>query len=145
MDIDLAKYTKHGHFKLHNGQYNDTFYDIKEMICDGKLDEILWFADENLKKANTYVGIESAGAIIATYVSYMNGYNNMAIITKDNELIGNVVEPYTLIDDVTTSSNSLKKAIEVVGINPKEIFVVVDRREIKANINGIDIKSMFKV
>lgn len=147
MSINLSKYTKHGNFRLHSGQYSGILYDVKEMICCGELDEILFYAD-SIKlslSVKTFVGIESAGAIIATYLAYMNGHNSMAIVTKKEELVGIVREPYVLIDDVCTSGNSLLNAINTVGIIPYKIFVIIDRRIEKFDIHGIKIDSIFSV
>ncbi len=145
MTIDLSKYTHHGNFKLHSGQYSDTIYDVKEMICNDELPEILDYINTNLDMYifNTVVGIESAGSIVATQV-YMSHHDiRLASITKDDKLIGKVVEPYLLIDDVTTSENSIRKAIEIIGKEPEKIFVVVDRRE--EDKSSLKIDSMFRV
>ena len=142
--IQLEKYIKHGKFKLHSGKTSDILYDIKAMICDGKLPYIIGELDTSIpmeiKYGNfTIVGIESAGAIIATYASYIHGWN-LVMITKDNEIVGNITDEYCLVDDVVTSENSIRKAIALIGEDPKHIFCVVDRREISSLI----IDSMFK-
>lgn len=145
--IDLAKYTHYGKFKLHSGQYGDTLYDIKEMIVDDKLPEILDYINTNLdiNIFNTIVGIESVGAIIASQV-YMNTLDiRLAIVTKNDKLVGKVVEPYLLIDDVVTTGSSIENAIKIIGIQPHKIFCVLDRRPNKENIYGIDVYSIFKV
>ena len=144
--INLSKYTKHGKFKLHSGQYSDIFYDVKEMICNDELSEILNYVETNLDlhMFNTIVGIESAGAIIASQVYMMMMHDiRLAIVTKDNKLIGKVVEPYLLIDDTSTTENSIRKAIEIIGKEPAKIYVVVDRRE--QNKSSLKIDSMFRV
>jgi len=143
MTIDLNRYTKHGNFKLHSGQQSNTLYDVKAMICDNKLPYITDSLDRSLRDFIQYgnftiVGIESAGAIIATYASHIYDWE-LAIVTKDNELVGNVSEDYCLVDDVVTTENTIRKAIELIGYDPKHIFCVVDRREIKS----LNIDSMF--
>lgn len=145
MTIDLSKYTHYGKFKLHSGQYSDTIYDVKEMICNDELPEILDYINTNLDMYifNTVVGIESAGSIIATQV-YMSHHDiRLASITKDDKLVGKVVQPYLLIDDVSTTENSIRKAIEIIGKEPVKIFVIVDRRT--EDKSSLKIDSMFRV
>jgi len=143
--IDLSKYTHYGHFKLHSGKYSDTLYDIKEMITNDELPEILDYIETNLDLAifNTIIGIESAGAIIASQLYMMILDTRLAIITKDDKLIGKVVEPYILIDDACSTENTIRKAIEIIGKEPEKIFVVVDRRD--KDKSSLKIDSMFKV
>lgn len=136
--INLNRYTKHGKFKLHTGQFSDVLYDVKEMICDGKLNEI---CNHIPKWYKFYVGIESAGAIIASHLTANIGMVNLAIITKDNELIGKIEGDYCLIDDVVTTENSIRNAIKIIGKEPAIIFCVVDRRINK----DLDIHSIFKL
>jgi len=142
--IQLEKYIKHGKFKLHSGKTSDILYDVKAMICDGKLPYIIGELDTSIpmeiKYGNfTIVGIESAGAIIATYASYIHRWN-LAIITKDNEVVGNITDDYCLIDDVATTENTIRKSIKLIGKDPKQIFCVVDRRKYPE----LKIDSMFK-
>jgi len=143
--IQLEKYIKHGIFKLHSGQTSNTLYDVKAMICDGKLPYIIGELNASIpmeiKYGNfTIVGIESAGAIIATYASYIHDWN-LVIITKDNEIIGNVTGEYCLVDDVVTTENTIRKVIVLIGKDPSHIFCVVDRRE----ISSLKINSVFKL
>lgn len=145
--IDLSKYTHQGNFKLHSGQYNDTFYDVKEMIVDNKLYEILDYIISNLDiyRFNTVVGIESAGAIIASHLPMKIHDLRLAIITKENKIVGKVVEPYLLIDDVISTGRSIQDAIDSIGTHPTNIFSVVDRRDIKSSFGNIEVESIFKV
>lgn len=131
------KYIKKGKFKLHSGEETDTFYDVNEFITDG---DNLWrllvqFINEKRSGYfGTFVGIATGGAIIASQ------YMSFAMI-KDGKLIGEVKEKYCLIDDVVTTENSLKEAIEIIGKEPVQIFVVVDRRKEKT----LDITNMYEV
>ena len=143
--INLGKYIHYGKFKLHSGQYSDIIYDVKEMICNDELPKILDYINTNLDMYmfNTVVGIESAGSIIATQV-YMSHHDiRLASITKDNKLVGKVVSPYLLIDDVVSTENSIRKAIEIIGKEPEKIFVIVDRRT--EDKSSLKIDSIFKV
>jgi len=130
------KYIKKGKFKLHSGEIADTFYDVNKFLTD---EDNLWrlvvqFINKNKKYYNAYVGIATGGAIIASQ------FLPFAMI-KDGELKGKVEGDYCLIDDVVTTENSLRKAIDIIGKNPKDIFVVVDRRKEKT----LDIISMYDI
>jgi len=129
------KYIKKGKVKLHSGEETDTFYDVNKFLTD---EDNLWrlvvqFINKDKKYYNTYVGIATGGAIIASQ------FLPFAMI-KDGELKGKVEGDYCLIDDVVTTENSLNEAINVIGKNPKSIFVVMDRRKEKI----LDIKSMYE-
>lgn len=130
------KYIKKGKIKLHSGEITDTFYDVNEFLTDG---DNLWrlvvqFINKNRKYFRTYVGIATGGAIIASQ------HIPFAMI-KDGKLIGEIKGNYGLIDDVVTTENSLKEAIKIIGFEPNDIFVVVDRRKEKT----LDITSMYEV
>lgn len=137
--FDLTKYTKHGKFKLSSGNFSNTLYDVKEMICDGNMEEICKHIP--YYHVDTVVGIETAGAIIATYRVGDSGLKGLAFYTKDDTIAGDIYGEYSLIDDVVTTENTIRKAIKKIGREPKSIFCVVDRRT-----NPIlKIESMFKV
>lgn len=130
------KYIKKGKFKLHSGEITDIFYDVNKFLTD---EDNLWrlvvqFINKNKKYYNVYVGIATGGAIIASQ------FLPFAMI-KDGELKGKVEGDYCLIDDVATTENSLREAINIIGKNPKDIFVVVDRRKEKT----LDIISMYDI
>ncbi len=117
------KYIKHGKFKLHSGQLSDTFYDVNAMLTDKiELNKIL---DEFPWQADTCVGIATGGAIIA---SHMSKYSMNFAMIKDGELKGKIEGEYCLVDDVVTTEESLRQALKIIGIKPKYIFVVLDRR-----------------
>ena len=130
------KYIKKGKFKLHSGEITDIFYDVNKFLTD---EDNLWrlvvqFINKNKKYYNVYVGIATGGAIIASQ------FLPFAMI-KDGELKGKVEGDYCLIDDVATTENSLREAINIIGKNPKDIFVVVDRRKEKT----LDIISVYDI
>ena len=128
------KYIKHGDYVLHSGQRSDTLYDVNEMITDEQeLQKILnafpWQVD-------TCVGIATGGAIIA---SHMIRYGMNFVMFKDGELKGQIQGSYCLVDDVVTTEASIREALKIIGIKPRYIFVVVDRRRKKV----LKINSMF--
>jgi len=58
---------------------------------------------------------------------------------KDGKLKGDLpLDDYLLIDDVTTTENSLLEAIDIIGKTPSGIWVCVDRRlEKRLSINSV--------
>ena len=129
------EYIKKGKFKLHSGQISNILYDVNAMLTDYK--EWIKIREAIPKHFSNYVGIATGGAII---VSQLNTYKNWLMI-KDGELKGDFSyhKDYCLIDDVCTTEASIKEAIKIIGKKPKEIFVVMDRREKKT----LDIISLY--
>ena len=118
------RYRKQGNFRLHSGQNSDIFYDVNEMLTDDSyLRQIL----DKVPMSDHYVGIATGGAIIARLIS--SEIKSKFSMIKDGELKGDFPSgEWILIDDVTTTGASLEEAVKIVGKNPEEIFVVVDRR-----------------
>lgn len=126
------KYIKKGKFKLHSGKITDTFYDVNAMLGNyEEFSKIIKFIEQpNL--FDTYVGIATGGAIIASQ------FRDFVMI-KDGEVKGDIFGDWCLIDDVVTTEKSLKDAINLIDGKPSAIFVVVDRRKEKI----LDITSMY--
>lgn len=131
------EYIKRGDFKLHSGQKTDRFYDINSLITDENyLEQII----RSLPVSNHYIGIATGGALIALAASRRTGAKFSMI--KDGELKGNPpIDEWILVDDVTTTENSLRDALKIVPTKPKEIYVVVDRRAKK----NLKINSIYEV
>ena len=116
------KFIKRGKFILHSGQTSDILYDVNALITDREyLDLII---NRIPRGYDTYVGIATCGAIIASHLKPF-------AMVKDKELKGKLTGRYCLIDDVATTERSLRDAIETIGRNPDSIFVVLDRRKAK--------------
>ena len=129
------EYIMKGNFRLHSGDYTDTFYDVNAMLTQRPLlNKILTEIDLNSWGVDCFVGISTAGAIIASH----NFSGDFAMV-KDGEVKGIVDAPYMLIDDVCTTEASLKEAIDIIGQKPETIFVVVDRRKEKT----LEIKAIW--
>lgn len=118
------RYRKQGEFRLHSGQNSDVFYDVNEMLThDYYLRKIL----DKVPMSSHYIGIATGGAIIARLIS--SERKSKFSMVKDKELKGDFpLGKWILIDDVVTTGTSLEEAVKIVGKNPEEIFVVVDRR-----------------
>ena len=123
------KYIKTGRFKLHSGEISNIFYDINDMLTDD------YYVEQMLDKipfSEHYIGIATAGAIIARLISRERKGSKFSMI-KDKELKGDFPERYILIDDVVTTGNSLEEAVKIIGKIPDEIVVVLDRRNKNEN------------
>jgi len=121
-----SKYIKKGAFKLHSGEISDTFYDVNHLLTswDELYSTIIHFIDSTMEYYDTYVGIATGGAIIASnFIPYA--------MIKDGEVKGEVKGDYCLIDDVVTTESSIREAIHIIGYKPKKIYVVKDRRKVK--------------
>jgi len=123
------RYRKQGKFILHSGQNSYVFYDVNAMLTsDYYLRQIL----DKVPMSDHYVGIVTGGAIIARLIS--SERKSKFSMIKDEELKGDFPSgKWILIDDVVTTGASLEEAVKIVGKNPEEIFVVVDRRTKNAN------------
>ena len=137
MDKFPEEYIKRGKFKLHSGEETDVFYDINALLTNPKY---LFGVIKRVPVANHYIGISSGGAMIAMGVSLrrLKPYS----IIKDGELKGSSPkDDWILIDDVSTTENSLRDALKIVDSQPREIFVVVDRRKDKR----LKLEAMFEI
>ena len=132
------KYIKYGERTLHSGGRTDIFYDVNALLTDR-----IWigYLLGNLPRSNHYVGIATGGAIIAALVARERKVKFSMV--KDEELKGEVpVSDYLLVDDVVTTGSSLEEAISIVGKTPKEIVVVLDRRNENKNP---EVHSIFEI
>lgn len=128
---------KEGDFTLHSGEKSSYLFDVMELIGNTKFHhEYTWFIEDEY-----LVGIEFGGAVLAALGSQYNTLDiddRFGIVRKNGTLYGYIPDNYTLIDDVVTTENSIRKAIEQIGKPPKRIKTVVDRRKIKT----LDIEAM---
>lgn len=137
------KVVKYGEFTLSSGKKSDYYVDMKRAITDpkilSKIAEIITekLEDEEIDK----VAGPALGAIpIVTAVSIKSS-TPMLMIRKEkkgygtSELIEGDLNPedkVVVMEDVTTTGNSLIKAIKAVSTNGgivNKAFVVVDREE----------------
>ncbi len=132
-----------GDFILHSGEKSSYLFDVMELIGNKDFHfEYSYFIENEF-----LVGIEFGGAVLAALGSQYNGYTEMGdthtddgfgIVRKDGTIYGYIPDNYTLVDDVVTTENSIRRAIEQIGKEPKKIKTVVDRRKIKT----LDIEAM---
>src|SRR4030067_168047 len=128
---------KEGNFTLHSGQKPDHIFDILELLSNRDfLVYFSWFTEND-----HLLGIEFGGALLASIGSQINCNNGeFSIIRKDGTLYGKIPDNYVLIDDVVTTENSIRNAIEKIGKYPSKIKCIVDRRKIKS----LHIESMYQ-
>jgi len=133
-------YTKKNHYVSHKNKTFKRFYDVNAFLMDGywwRQVLEMFSSGTSLYPYNattvTCVGIATGGAVIA------RAFMDCAMI-KDGELKGDVGDTYILVDDVCTTEKSIKDAIKIIGREPEDIFVVVDRRKKKT----LKIRSLFK-
>ena len=122
-----------GNFILHSGEKSNYLFDVLKLINNGEFIQNVW---DFLEKDSPLVGIEFGGAILASIVFI----DDFSIIRKDGTIYGEIPNNYTLFDDVVTTENSIKTAIEQIGKEPKKIKCVVDRRKTET----LKIESMLK-
>jgi len=129
-----------GNFVLHSGQRSKYLFDVLKLIDKEEfLSEFYRFVH-----CDFIVGIEFGGAILASINSGRN--LRFAIIRKDGTIYGDKIpKDYVLLDDVVTTENSVRKAMEQLGglgHYPDEIRCIVDRRN-KEN-KSLHIESMLE-
>ena len=130
------KYIKQGKFKLHSGGDSKVLYDVNSLLTDYALGDNLICAIPYIY--GTYVGIATGGAILAALASEEQDTPQNWAMIKDNEVKGKIKKRYMLLDDVVTTEKSIREAIKIIGHEPEEIWVAVDRRKVKKlKINSV--------
>lgn len=153
---------KFGKFTLSSGKESDYYVDMKRAVTDPKiLSKVAEIISERIDKTGTdKIAGPALGAIpIVTAVSLKSeipmlmirkakkGYGTSKLIEGDLETEDVVV----VVEDVTTTGNSLINAIKAVSENGglvKRAFVVVDRSEgALENLkrNGIDLEPLVSI
>jgi len=134
---------KKGNFTLSSGKQSNYYIDMKKAITNPNiLSTISTFIDDKINgESIDKVAGPALGAIpIATAVSLKSNIP-LLMIRKEKKGYGtskliegelNVNDSVIVVEDVTTTGNSLLKAINAIkenGGNIKKAFVVVDRQE----------------
>jgi orotate phosphoribosyltransferase len=123
---------------LHSGQKSNVFYDVNALITD---EFYFNYILKSILRSTHYVGIATRGAIIARSLAREN--NSYFSMIKDGELKGEIPKgDFILVDDVATTGASIREAEEIMGFGAPSIWVVVDRRNVRAkNL----VKSVFDI
>ncbi len=134
------KYIEHGDFTLHSGGRTNIRYDVNGMLTDNYYRDLIL---NEIPISNYYIGIATGGALIGILVSKERQNSKFSMI-KDGKLKGDLpLDDYLLIDDVTTTENSLLEAIGIIGKTPSGIWVCVDRRLVADR--RLSINSIFEI
>ena len=133
------KYIGHGDFVLHSGQHSEIFYDARALFDDPEWRDYIL---KQIPESPHYVGIKTGGAEIAWQAHLKNPRSLVSFIEKDGRMNGIFpFSDYLLLDDIITTEDSLAKAIKDIGLNPQEIRVIMDRRQIK----NLKVTSIFEL
>jgi len=120
------QYILRGDFRLHSGERSTIKYDVEMMMTNPFY---LHYILDKMPFSDHYIGIASGGALMALATHCENPTSQFSIIKKVEFLGERPTRPWALVDDVTTTERSLREAILIVGSEPEEIIVAVDRRE----------------
>lgn len=111
---------------MHSGQHSNIFYDIEALMNDEFYRTLLI---GHIPFSRHYIGIETGGKKMAKIAHEESPWSKFSFINKEGILVGDKLEDeWLLVDDVVTTGASLLEAISIVGSNPREIIVAVDRR-----------------
>ena len=134
------EYIRRENCELHGGQMSNVFYDVNELLTN---DFYVRHVIHQIPESDHYVGIATGGAIIAGTVWFERMCISKLSMVKDGELKGKIPGgKYLLIDDVTTTEDSLREAIGIIGHEPQEIIVCIDRR---LEDKTLEISSIFEI
>src|SRR3972149_8134595 len=116
--------------RLHSGGSSKYFCNFEKLLTDTEcLDEIY----RKIPFNRHYVGIITGGGLMAMALharNWLAGGRGKISFIKNGELWGHSPEDnWILIDDVTSTGNSLRQAIATIGKDPYLIYVGVDRRK----------------
>ena len=157
-----SKYLHYGDFTLSSGQKSNKYFDIKSMI--GNFDQYV-LEDALTDKLhrdidhNTYSclgGLELGGALIVAALKPSNLHSKCFIRKGDTKRVhglkkmieGNPISPILLVDDVVSTTKTLRDAITTLAISkggPYYIagFLCVINRSNVVEIGGMPVFSLF--
>ena len=138
----IQKHIKSGSFELKSGKYNNKYFDIKSLFCNGSFGLYVAKAIE-LSDDIKYVGGMEFGSIqFATALSISYGYMPSFIVRKQTKIHGlggrviSYVSPMVgkccIVDDVITTGSSVEDCIEGLKLDGHQleidsIIAVIDR------------------
>lgn len=145
------------HVTLSSNIQTDYYYDVKKVALDPKGIDLLGtllLREVSKYKAKSVGGLEMGAIPLATAVAMKStkspnknknkkGIHSFFIRKNpkthglEKKIEGKVVSPVVIVDDVLTSGNSIKDAIDSVkqtGVNVKGVVCVIDREEETTNV-----------
>ena len=123
-----------GYYVLSSNLISNKYYNLKDLYCRNH-DLVLNYFEERIKSINfdTIVSIELGGALIASGLAERLN-KPLAIYRKNEPSIGQPIGKCLIIDDVSTTGNSINKLIKWIKDCNAEIFDIIigiDRRKLK--------------
>lgn len=156
------------HVRLHSNVETDYYYDLRRvslhpkginLIVDPLLEEVKRF-DVKSVGGLAHAAIPLSTALVikdSAFGTYENAISSFYVreVRKDHGLMkqieGMIKDPVVIVDDVLTSGNSIKKAIDAVeehGYRISGVVCILDREETRVpNVlkeNGIKYTALFK-
>jgi orotate phosphoribosyltransferase len=143
------------HVTLSSNIQTEYYYDVKKVALDPRGIDLLGtllLREVSNYKAKSVGGLEMGAIPLATAVAMKstkspnknkNGIHSFFIRKNpkthglEKKIEGKVVSPVVIVDDVLTSGNSIKDAIDSIkqtGVNVKGVVCVIDREEETPNV-----------
>jgi orotate phosphoribosyltransferase len=140
----------HRDVKLSSGKQSNFYYDLRGALLDpsilswisGEITDMIFEKDwDNIKSIG---GLETSAiplviGLVNDFESYSKGQVNGFYIRKQPKhygisemIVGKIVSPVLLVDDVLTTGASIKKAIETVEMHShkvKGVITIIDRED----------------
>ena len=120
-----------GYFILSSRQVTGKYYNLKDLFCRDHNLVLDYFVERINGKIDCVVSIELGGALIAVGLSERLN-KSVAIFRKEKPSIGRPVGKCLVIDDVSSTGNSLnivKKWVQDCGAEVVQEIVGIDRRK----------------
>lgn len=122
-----------GYYVLSSKQVTNKYYDVRSLYCNDH-NLVLGYFEERINNndIDCIVSIELGGALIASGLSERLN-KQLAIFRKDRPSIGRPVGKCLIVDDVSTTGNSLKivkKWVEDCGAEIVQEIIGIDRRKL---------------
>ena len=120
-----------GYYILSSRQVTGKYFDLKSLYCRDHNLVLNYFVERINNNIDCIVSIELGGALIAVGLSERLN-KPVAIFRKEKPSIGRPIGKCLVVDDVSTSGNSInivKKWVEDCGAVISQVIVGIDRRK----------------
>lgn len=120
-----------GYYVLSSKQITNKYYDVKSLYCKDHNLVLNYFVERINNNIDCIVSIELGGALIAVGLSERLN-KSLAIFRKERPSIGRPFGECLVVDDVSSTGNSLniiKKWVEDCGAEVVQEIVGIDRRK----------------
>lgn len=120
-----------GYYVLSSKHITNKYYDVKSLYCRDHNLVLDYFEERINNEIDCIVSIELGGALIAVGLSERLN-KSVAIFRKEKPSIGRPIGKCLVIDDVSSTGNSLniiKKWVQDCGAEVSQIIVGIDRRK----------------